>query len=133
MAECTKEEFRNSMVNKYKDTAVDWADPYSPILDVTETVKKVYPNVNQALLAIYGNNPNTIQVEGPYDGMPPARPPQEIVALWERGQEWERQKCLRNGKWYWVKYPCRLATNPTLFDTLLFKLFAILNMLGLPI
>ena len=133
MAECTKEEFRNGMVNIYRSTAVDWADQYSPILDVTDTVRQVYPSVSKAYLAIYGNNLNTIQLKGPYDSKPPTRPPEEIVALWQQGQEWERQYCQRNGKYYWVKYPCKLVINPTQFDIMLLKLFAVLNMLGFPV
>ena len=107
-AECTKEEFRNGMVKNYKDKAVGWYDPYSPILDVTNTVKAVKENVKSARLIIFGSNLEAIRVEGPYDSLPPALTAEQVVANWERGEEWERQYCPKNGKYYWVIYPCRL-------------------------
>lgn len=105
---CTKEEFRNSMVNTYRDRAVGWYDPYSPILDVTDTVRQVRENVEEARLTIFGSNLNAIRIEGPYDSLPPALTTEEIVSNWERGRERERQYCTRNRKYYWVEYPCRL-------------------------
>ena len=107
-AECTKEEFRNGMIKNYKDKAVSWYDPYSPILDVTNTVKAVKENVKSARLTIFGSNLEAIRVEGPYDSLPPALTAEQVVANWERGEEWERQYCPKNGKYYWVIYPCRL-------------------------
>jgi len=105
---CTKEEFRNGMVNTYRDKAIGWKNEYSPILDVIDMVRQVKPNVIEAKLTIYGDNLNAIRVEGPYDSKPEALTTEEIVSNWEKGEEWERQYCSRNGKWYWVIYPCKL-------------------------
>jgi len=33
------------------------------------------------------------------------------VANWEKGEEWERQYCPKNGKYYWVVYPCKLEVE----------------------
>jgi len=109
-AECTKEEFRNGVVSgaKKDPRVVGWYDPYSPILDVTNTVKAVKANVKSARLTIFGSNLDAIRVEGPYDSLPPALSADQVVANWEKGEEWERQRCPKNDKYYWVIYPCRL-------------------------
>ena len=88
---CTKEEFRNSMVSTYRDKAIGWYNSYSPILNVTSTVRQIYPDVTKATLTIYGSNLSAIRVEGPYSYMPPALTTEIIVSNWERGEEWERQ------------------------------------------
>ena len=108
--ECTKEEFRNGVVSgaKKDPRVVGWYDPYSPILDVTNTVKAVKANVKSAKLTIFGSNLDAIRLEGPYDSLPPALSADQVVANWEKGEEWERQRCPKNDKYYWVIYPCRL-------------------------
>jgi len=122
-ATCTKEEFRHRMVNASRDRAIGWYDPYSPILDVTDVVSTVRENVKSAKLTIFGSNLDAIRVQGPYDERPPALSTEQVVSNWERGEEWERQYCPKNGKYYWVIYPCRLEVEykevmPTPFEWL---------------
>jgi len=110
---CTKEEFRNSMVKAYKNSPylVGWKNEYSPILDVTDTVRQVKgERVEKALLTIYGYT-NRMAVSGPYDSKPSALSPEKIVQNWEEGNEWERQYCSKDGKWYWVRYACKLEVK----------------------
>jgi len=117
-AECTKEEFRNGMINAYKDRAVFWVDSYTPILDVTSRVTNVKPYIFKAYLIIEGGDTSKIEVHGPYDSLPTKYPDgreindYNIVQNWQYGEEWERQRCPKNGKYYWVKYPCILITIP---------------------
>jgi len=113
--ECTKEAFRDSMVNNYKKSKllIGWYDNYSPILDVTETVKKVYPQVTEAKLTIFGKDLSKIGITGPYDTPPPARKVVDIVNGWLMGSEFERMYCSQNGKYYWVTFPCKLETGET--------------------
>ena len=118
MAKCTKEDFRNSMINVYKDRAVFWIDSYTPVIDVTSRVKNVKPFVLKAYLIIQGGDTSKIEVLGPYDTLPSKYPDGKpindanIVKNWEYGEEWERQRCSRDNKWYWVKYPCILIEIP---------------------
>jgi len=111
--ECTKEEFRNTMVNRYKESKqlIGWYDSYSPILDVTEMVRKVYPEVTRARLTIYGSDLSKIGVIGPYDTEPPEREAVDIVNGWLMETEYQRIRCSRNGKYYWVSFPCKLETE----------------------
>ena len=127
--ECTKEEFRNSMINAYKDRAIYWIDSYTPILDVTSRVRNVKPYVFKAHLIIKGGDLNKIEVLGPYDSLPTKFPDgreindYNIVQNWQYGEEWERQRCAKNNKYYWVKYPCILITIPPDLAALLSSTF----------
>jgi len=108
--ECSKESFRNGMVNIYKKSKrlLGWANKYSPIIDVTDLVKQVKSGVVKAKLTIYGNDLSKISVVGPYDKRPPHREVKDRVHGWELGSEYERAYCPANGKYYWVVYPCKL-------------------------
>ena len=108
--ECTKEEFRNGMVSTFSQSErlVGWYDPYSPILNVTDIVATVRKNVKSARLTIFGSNLDAIRIQGPYDTRPPTLTTDQIVANWEKGEDWEEQYCSKNNKYYWVIYPCRL-------------------------
>jgi len=107
MPECTKEEFRNS-VAKPSERTIDWYDSYSPILDVTDLVKQVYPDTIKAALAIIGSNLDAIRLQGPYTSLPNPLPPEQIVYNWRiHGEEWERQRCPKNNRYYWVIYPAK--------------------------
>ena len=115
------------MINAYKDRAVYWIDSYTPILDVTSRVVNVKPYIFKAHLIIKGGDLNNIEVLGPYDSLPTKFPDgreindYNIVQNWQYGEEWERQRCPKNDKYYWVKYPCILITIPpdpaTLFSS----------------
>ena len=124
MAECTVREFRDSMAQESPRT-VGWANEYSPILDVTDTVKQVLnlPGDAKVYLIIYGDDLSKIRVikvgkvtPTLYPDGRPADPNvygveayKSIVANWIVGEEWERQYCPRDGLTYWVIYPCKLA------------------------
>lgn len=111
---CHIADFVGGMIKMAKQSpAFIGADnPMSPKLDVTATVKKVYPSVNKATLTIFGNLTDKIFVIGPYDQKPAPLTPGQIVANWKGGWEVERQKCQKDGKWYWVVYPAELKTEP---------------------
>jgi len=123
---CNAGAFRNSMVANYKEVAVDWANSYSPVIDVTNTVKKVCPKVTRALLTIYGDDLSKIKVVKVGTAcpvlFPDGRPADisiyseraiwNILHNWLAGYEFERQKCA--GEWYWVIYPCKLEIQGTL-------------------
>jgi len=108
---CTIDEFVAGMVNAAKKNSklVGWADSLSPKIDVTETVRKVIPDVTKAVLIIYGSKKSGIKIKGPYTAQPPAFDTKTIVQHWLDGQEWERQHCLKNGLYYWVIYPAKLT------------------------
>jgi len=125
---CDAGAFRNSMVANYKKVAVDWANSYSPVIDVTNTVKKVCPKVTRALLTIYGDDLSKIKVVKVGTAcpvlFPDGRPADisiyseraiwNILHNWLAGYEFERQKCADTGEWYWVIYPCKLEIQGTL-------------------
>ena len=110
---CSRREFRDGMVATYKDTAVGWANEYSPILDETGIVSRVIENVKRALLTIYGDKLEKIIVLGPQTEMPGPLPDSEKVFNWFYGFEWERQTCPRDGYVYWVGYPTHLRVELT--------------------
>lgn len=128
VVECSVKAFRDSMINNYKNSAVGWANDYSPILDVTDTIKKIAPGVTKAFLTIYGDDLSKIRVVGGYSSTPISYPdgrPADrnvygdkatwsILYNWLAGEEWERQKCEKDGKVYWVVYPCKLEIQGTL-------------------
>ncbi len=108
---CTKEQFRNGMVNNFKNSpqTVGWVNQYSPIVDVTQLVKQVYPDAQKAFLVIYGDDLSKIRVQGGYTSQPSPLPYSQIVYNWRvLGEEWERQYCSSDGKYYWVIYPCKV-------------------------
>jgi len=106
--ECTKAEFRDGMLNTFRNVAVDWVNSYSPVLDVTQKARNVYPDVVKAFLAIYGDNLDAIRVQGPYDYRPSPLPDDQVIFNWRAcGEEWERQHCTKNDKHYWVIYPAK--------------------------
>ncbi len=108
---CTKEQFRNGMVNNFKNSpqTVGWVNQYSPIVDVTQLVKQVYPDAQKAFLVIYGDDLSKIRVQGGYTSQPSPLPYSQIVYNWRvPGEEWERQYCSADGKYYWVIYPCKV-------------------------
>ena len=125
MAECTVKTFRDTMVSWWKKSpkTVDWANEYSPIVDVTDTVKQVLnlPSGVKVYLTIYGDDLSKIRVikvgkVAPilYPDGRPADPNvygveayKSAVANWLIGQEWERQTC--EEETYWVIFPCQLA------------------------
>ena len=123
---CDAKTFRDSIVAGSKETAVDWANEYSPILDVTNTVKKVCPKVTRALLTIYGDDLSKIKIikVGTVTPVlyPDGRPADvsvygekaiwNILHNWLAGYEFERQTC--EGVCYWVIYPCKLEVQGTL-------------------
>ena len=123
---CDAKTFRDSIVAGSKETAVGWANEYSPILDVTNTVKKVCPKVTKALLTIYGDDLSKIKVikVGTVTPVlyPDGRPADisvygekaiwNILHNWLAGYEFERQTC--EGVSYWVIYPCKLEVQGTL-------------------
>ena len=107
---CTKEQLRDGMVNNFKNSpqTVGWVNQYSPIVDVTQLVKQVYPDAQKALLVIYGDDLSKIRMQGGYTSQPSSSPSRQIVNKWMvLGEEWERQYCPSNGKYYWVIYPCK--------------------------
>ena len=110
---CSRREFRDSMVATYMDTAVGWANEYSPILDVTAKVASVMKDVKRAFLTIYGDKLDKIIILGPQTEMPGPLPDAEIVFNWLLGFEWERQTCSRDGYVYWVGYPAHLRVELT--------------------
>jgi len=118
VAGCSKETFRNGMFNAYKETAIFLIDSYTPVLDVTPRVQKVSPLALKAFLIIEGGDTGKIEVVGPYDKRPEKYPDgrpltdENVVENWKYGEEWERQRCPADGKYYWVKYPCLLITLP---------------------
>jgi len=129
MAECTVKAFRDTMVRNYKSAAVSWANEYSPILDVTNTVRKVSPNVTKALLTIYGDDLAKIKVvepgvEGKQILYPDGRPADRetfgdkviinAIYNWLAGYEFERETCENDGKQYWIIYPCKFEWEGTL-------------------
>jgi len=106
--ECTRADFRDGMLNAFRSIAVDWVNSYSPVVDVTQKAKNVYPDVLKAFLAIYGDNLDAIRVQGPYDYQPSPLPDDQVIFNWRAcGEEWERQRCPRNNKYYWVVYPAK--------------------------
>ena len=108
MPECTKGDFRNGMLNTYKNVAVDWVNSYTPVVDVTQKTKNVYSDVIKAFLAIYGDNLNAIRTQGPYTSLPNPMPDSQIIYNWRvLGEEWERQYCSKNRRYYWVIYPAK--------------------------
>jgi len=123
---CDAKTFRDSIVAGSKETAVDWANEYSPVIDVTNTVKKVCPKVTKALLTIYGDDLSKIKVikVGTVTPVlyPDGRPADisvygekaiwNILHNWLAGYEFERQTC--EGVSYWVIYPCKLEVQGTL-------------------
>jgi len=113
MAGCTIQEFIRGMINaaSKNPNLIGWKNPMSPIIDVTSIVKQVDPDVEEARLIIYGDRPDKVQVLGPYDAPPSPLPPAMIVNNWRNGQEWERQRCPHDGKYYWVVYPAKLETR----------------------
>lgn len=119
---CPVLQFRDSMVNNYKNIAIDWANSYSPVLDVTSKVALFYSNVKQAKLTIYGDDITKIQVIGGYNYTPLFYPDgrcaypsicgdeavRNAIENWQKGEEWERQYCPLDRLTYWVVYPCKL-------------------------
>jgi len=125
---CDAKIFRDGMVNNYSKTAISWANQYSPVLDVTETVRAVCPKVTKATLTIYGDDlarikivkagstkPTTYPDGRPADvGVYGDRARWNILHNWLAGVEFERQYCQEDGEWYWVIYPCKLEVQGTL-------------------
>ena len=124
---CDAKVFRDSMVNRYKTVAVDWANEYSPVIDVTDLVKRVSPGVTGALLTIYGDDLakiKLIKVGAMPVLYPDGRPADvsvygdrarwNILHNWLVGYEFERQECADTGEWYWVVYPCKLEVQGVL-------------------
>ena len=108
MPECTKGDYRNGMLSAYKNVAVDWINSYTPVVDVTQKTKNVYSDVIKAFVAIYGDNLNAIRTQGPYTSLPSPLPDPQIVYNWRvLGEEWERQRCSRNNRYYWVIFPAK--------------------------
>ena len=109
-SECTKDDFINGMVHaaEKNPNLVGWEGKKNPKIDVTGIVKRVIPNVKKAILTIYGSKKDEIQIRGPYDKMPEKLDDESIVLNWRIGQEWERQYCPKNKKYYWVIYPAKL-------------------------
>ena len=110
MPECTKEEFRNGVVSgaRKDPRVVDWVNSYTPVLDVTQKTRNVYSDVIKAFLAIYGDNLNAIRTQGPYTSLPSPLPDSQIIYNWRvLGEEWERQRCPKNNRYYWVIYPAK--------------------------
>ena len=107
---CTIDDFVRSMVSNYHKNSkvVGWADNESPIVDVTDLIKRFDNSVEKATLTIYGSKKSEIKVKGPYKDKPPALTPYQIYQNWQKGEEWERQYCSKDKKWYWVIYPCKL-------------------------
>ena len=119
---CPISQFRDSMVNNYRNIAIGWENQYSPILDVTSKVALFYSNVKRATLTIYGDDLTKIQVIGGYNYTPTHYPDgrcadvnvcgdeavRNAIENWSKGQEWERQYCPLDGLTYWVVYPCKL-------------------------
>lgn len=119
---CTIEKFRNGMVNNFKryTLTVGWFNDTSPIVDVTATVKSALnvPANNIALLIIRGDDLSKIRAVGRYPSRPTTYPDgrsasdaNAVVYNWVRGEEWERQFCEEDKKYYWVVYPCHLVVG----------------------
>ena len=110
------------MVNAFKNRALKWINEYSPMLDVTETVRKAGMECDNAYLIIWGDKTSKIKVIGGYNYTPVYYPDgreadpsvtgdkayKNILSNWMSGEEWERQLCDRDGKTYWVVYPSDL-------------------------
>jgi len=123
---CLVQQFRDSMVNNYKNIAIGWANDYSPVLDVTSKIALFYSNVKQAKLTIYGDDITKIRVIGGYNYTPLFYPDgrcadpsicgdeavRNSIENWQKGEEWERQYCSLDGLTYWVVYPCKLEIIP---------------------
>ena len=106
---CSIERLKNGMVYQFKNSprTVGWANATSPILDVTDIVKQVYPEVTEARLTIYGD-PNRVRVIYKSATKPPNQTVDQIVRNWMNGVEVERQYCPDDKLYYLVQYPARL-------------------------
>jgi len=125
MPACTKEEFRDMMVAHYqelwekeqakgeKGLVIGWANDYSPILDVTETVMEVDPTIEEARLTVWGDPAHV----GPHAERLLILGPNEKrivfdsyarVRHWMQGIEPENMECPKDGKLYLVIFPCKL-------------------------
>ena len=112
MAGCSVEVLVNGMVNTYKNSPrlVGWANATGPILDVTDIVRQVMADVQQAYLTIYGD-PSKVRVIYKSLERPPDNTTDQIVQNWLNGIEIERQKCEADGLHYLVMYPAKLTVN----------------------
>lgn len=108
---CTKEDHRTSYLNYTKKEAVELKDQYTPVLDVTKTVKQVIPETTKATLEIHTKDLTKIKISAPYDNKPPAFEPKEIIEHWQNGEEWVRMYCEKDKKWYYVIFPCKLTID----------------------
>jgi len=121
---CSRKDFRDSMVSNYKKSplTIGWANKYSPILDVTDRVRVVFPEVKEARLTIWGDKLDQMMIIGPFIDVVetpwghfsvplPELPDEEIVINWINGYEWERQTCSKDGYKYFVGYPCTLEVD----------------------
>jgi len=112
MVECSVETLISGMVNTYKNSPrlVRWANQTSPIIDVTDIVKQVNPDVMGAHLTIYGD-PSKVRVIYKSPSKPPDHTVDQIVQNWMNGVELERQYCQSDGLWYLVQYPAKLTVD----------------------
>ncbi len=113
---CTKEDFRTTYLNYTKKVAVELKDQYTPVLDVTKTVKQVIPETTKATLEIHTKDLTKIKISVPYDNKPPAFEPKEIIEHWQNGEEWVRTYCKNDKKWYYVIFPCKLTIELPITD-----------------
>ena len=113
---CTKEDFRTSYLNYTKKVAVELKDQYTPVLDVTKTVKQVIPKTTKATLEIHTKDLTKIKISAPYDNKPPEAEPKKIIEHWQNGREWVRMYCKKDKKWYHVILPCKLTIESPITD-----------------
>ena len=106
---CSIEQLIAGMVYQFQNSPklIGWANSTSPIIDVTDTVRKVYPDVEAARLTIYGD-PKRVRIIYKSTTRPPAQTPDQIVRNWMRGIEIERQYCKSDNMHYLVQYPAKL-------------------------
>lgn len=109
---CSIERLINGMVYAFKNNpkTIGWVNSTSPVVDVTDVVKQVYPEVQAARLTIYGD-PSKVRVLYKSQTRPPAQTVDQIVANWRRGVEIERQYCPDDGLYYLVQYPAKLEVK----------------------
>jgi len=133
MAGCSVETLISGMVNNYARSPklLGWANQTSPIIDVTDTVKQVRPDVLGARLTIYGD-PNRVRVIYKSATKPPDQTVQQIVQNWLNGIELERQYCQADGLWYLVQYPCKLEIiGPPGLSNPLVRILGVMLIIGI--
>jgi len=98
---CTLEDFRRSYIKH---------EGHNPVFDVTDTVKQVYPDTIKATLYVYTDDINKIDVSiVSYSHEPRPFSAREKVEHWLNGREYVRMYCSKNGRWYYIVFPCKLV------------------------